>query len=94
MRKCEIVKSVSQQTGVERFDVELIIDAAIQQIRNNVSDGKTVHFRGFGSFGPVTRKAKKVRHIKANKQMILPERKVPHFKPSKNYFKIKEAVNV
>lgn len=95
MQKADIIRQIVYQTGIETRDVELVVEAAIQAIRNNVSDGKRVDFRGFGSFFPKVQKARKARRpvngagLSHSELLIVPERKKPAFKPSKKYFKIK-----
>jgi nucleoid DNA-binding protein len=90
MRKCDIVQKIVGQTGIETTDVSLVVDAFISQIKKEVGAGNRVDFRGFGVFQPRKRKAKKGHDFKTGSSIDLPEKSVPHFKPSSRYFKIKE----
>ncbi len=96
MQKNEIIRQVVKQTGIETRDVELIVEATIKAIRDNVIAGNRVDFRGFGSFYPKVQKARKARRpvngsgsgLRISELLILPETVKPVFKPSKQYFKI------
>jgi len=89
MRKCEVVRSIVRQTGVETRDVELIVEAFISTVKKEVGNGKRIEIRGFGVFQPKKRKAKAGRDIARNIPVHVPERVEPSFKPSKQYFTVK-----
>lgn len=92
MRKCEVVRSIVHQTGIETRDVELIVEAFIKTVKKEVGNGKRIELRGFGVFQPKVRKAKTGRDIARNIPVHVPTRIEPSFKPSKNYFTIKYNV--
>lgn len=82
MTKADIVKKISEETGVDTEAVLLVVDSLMQNIKNRVSGGDTVYFRGFGSFGRKLRKQKTGRNISAETPVIIPAHHIPHFKPS------------
>ena len=51
----------------------------------SVKIGEIVTLRGFGTFGIKHRAAKAARNITKNTTIQVPERDVPHFKPSKDF---------
>lgn len=94
MRKIEVIRSIVSKTGIETRDVEIVIDAFIATIKKEVGDGKRIDFRGFGSFRPRIRKRKVAHDFQTNKAIQIPQKAVPHFKPSTKYFKIREVQSV
>jgi DNA-binding protein HU-beta len=89
MRKCEVVRSIVNQTGIETSDVKLIVEAFLKTVKKEVGNGKRIELRGFGVFQPKVRKAKTGRDIARNIPIEVPQRVEPSFKPSKQYFTIK-----
>lgn len=87
MRRDELIKEVSQHTGIAPNDVELVITKTLAAIRHFVCEGETITLRGFGVFEPVKRKERTYRNIRKGTPCIVPERIIPVFRPSKKYFK-------
>ena len=52
-------------------------------VKDSMAHGNNVYLRGFGSFVIKTRKEKTARNISKNTSIIIPEHKVPTFKPSR-----------
>jgi nucleoid DNA-binding protein len=50
MTKLEIVNSISDKIGVERVDVQAVVEAFMHEVKNSLSSGEDVFLRGFGSF--------------------------------------------
>ena len=87
MTKLELVKKISQRTGIERQDVVAIVESMMINVKECVAEGETIYLRGFGSFGPKKRAEKKARNISNNTTIIIPEHNAPYFKPSKSFVK-------
>ncbi len=87
MTKLELVKKISQRTGIERQDVVAVLESMMINVKEFVSEGETIYLRGFGSFGPKRRAEKTARNISNNTTIIIPEHITPHFKPSKSFVK-------
>lgn len=84
MTKQEIINRISLQTGVPKKDVSTTIEAFMEEIRNSLSVSKeNIYLRGFGSFIVKTRSQKTARNISKNTTIIIPEHKIPAFKPAK-----------
>lgn len=88
MRRLELVRRVSARTGIPQKDVSIIVDALFDEMKAVLLSKQEIEIRGFGSFRIVKRKPKKGRVIKTGEEVIIPERYVVKFKPSK-YLKIK-----
>jgi DNA-binding protein HU-beta len=85
MTKDDLVKEVSQRTGIERNAVINTIEALMETIRDTLSKNKNVYLRGFGTFQVKKRARKTARNITKNTVVIVPEHYIPAFKPSKEW---------
>lgn len=85
MTKADLIREVSQQTGIERAIVAQVIEGVMEGIKSSLIGGEEVYLRGFGSFIDKKRAAKTVRNISRNTTIIVPEHTIPAFKPSKAF---------
>ena len=80
MTKADIVNEISKGTGVEKAQVQQIVEAFMESIKDSLTSNKNVYLRGFGSF-IVKRRAEKVaRNISKNTTIT-----IPAFKPAKSF---------
>ena len=82
MTKADIVKKVSESTGIENQTVQKAIEAFMETVKDSLTDGRNVYLRGFGSFIIKKRAKKLARNISKNTTVIIPEHFVPAFKPA------------
>ena len=94
MTKLDICYRVSMDTGIPEKTVLQAFNGIIKTIKRNVALGETIELRGFGTFAPVNRTARKARHIKTNTEMIVPARTEVRFKPSKKWQEIMSTENI
>ena len=87
MTKLELIKKISQRTGIERQEVLAVLESMMLNVQKIVAEGETIYLRGFGSFGPKKRAQKTARNISNNTTIIIPEHFAPYFKPSKSFVK-------
>ncbi|MCQ2214886.1 MAG: integration host factor subunit beta [Bacteroidales bacterium] len=85
MTKADIVNEVAKGTGYEKVMVQKIIEAFMDSVKTSMEKGNDVFLRGFGSFVITKRAAKTARNISKNTTIVIPERFVPVFKPSKEF---------
>lgn len=85
MTKADIVSAIAKKTGIDRASVLASVEGFMEEVMNAMNTGENVYLRGFGSFVVKKRAAKAARHIKNETTIIIPERFVPTFKPSR-YF--------
>jgi integration host factor subunit beta len=64
-------------------DVELVVKTLLDAMTNALVEGKRIELRGVGSFVLHHRPARVGRNPKSGEQVLIPEKKVPHFKPGK-----------
>ena len=85
MTKAEMVAEISNATGVEKEKALKVIEAMMVVVKEKTADGEDIFLRGFGTFTTKTRAAKIGRLIKENKSVVVPEHKIPYFKPCEDY---------
>lgn len=83
MTKAHIVARLSDKTGIEKTDVQAIIDGFMREVRVSLESGDNVYLRGFGSFVLKKRAQKTGRNISKNTTIVIPAHYVPAFKPAK-----------
>lgn len=85
MTKADIVSEIAKSTGVEKVQVQAIVEAFMESIKTSLTNKNNVYLRGFGSF-IVKKRAKKVaRNISKNTTITIPEHNIPAFKPAKSF---------
>ena len=95
MTKADIVKNISDQTGMDKTDVQMIAVKFMDEIKSSLQNNNNVYLRGFGSFIIKTRAEKTGRNISQNTAVIIPAHNIPAFKPSKTFVKsVKQSVPV
>ena len=85
MTKADIVSEIAKSTGVEKVQVQAIVEAFMDSIKTSLTQKNNMYLRGFGSF-IVKKRAKKVaRNISKNTTITIPEHNIPAFKPAKSF---------
>jgi len=85
MTKADIVKEISQNTGIEKVTVEKAVEAFMETVKDSLTGGNNVYLRGFGSFIVKKRAEKTARIISKNTTIIVPAHNIPAFKPAKKF---------
>ncbi len=85
MTKADIVNEISRSTGLDKAAVLATVEKFMDVVKDSMAHGENVYLRGFGSFIVKTRKEKTARNISKNTTIIIPEHKIPAFKPAKTF---------
>ena len=83
MTKAEIVNEVAKSTGIEKVQVQSVIEEFTKVVKDSVIAGQPVYLRGFGSFIVKHRAEKAARNITRKTTMTIPAHDIPAFKPAK-----------
>ncbi len=83
MTKQGIIDKIVQQSGLNKREIDYVIDNFLNYIVKSVDNGEKVEIRGFGSFCRLERKSRKVYSPIAKKHIDLPAKSVMVFKSSK-----------
>ena len=82
--RSELVELLAQQfPQLLPRDVELAVKTLLDTMTHALAQGKRIELRGVGSFVLHHRPARVGRNPKSGEQVMIPEKKVPHFKPGK-----------
>ncbi|MBO5881812.1 MAG: integration host factor subunit beta [Alistipes sp.] len=85
MTKADIVNEIAKSTGVEKIQVQAIVEAFMESVKGAMIKGENVYLRGFGSFIIKKRATKVARNISKNTTITIPEHTIPAFKPAKSF---------
>ena len=92
MYRIELIEKLMSKTKatVSKADVERIVNGFMDEIKNAVAAGDSVHLVGFGTFEARERSARTARNPQTGAPIQIAAKKVPAFKPGKAF---KDAVN-
>ena len=83
MTKKEIVKTISDETGLNQQQIKAIVQKTFNAIVTTLVDEGRIELRNFGVFQVRTRAARKARNPRTGRQVEVPEKFVVTFKPGK-----------
>ena len=87
MNKQDLVDIIAEGTGLTKLETAAVVDAFLATVTYALGNGNRVELRRFGTFQVKDRKAKKARNPRTGEEVMIPPRKVPHFKPSPDFQK-------
>ena len=93
MTKADIINRVSEELGIDRRTVGLVIESFMKCVKDALGRERSVFLRGFGTFSLKKRAAKKAQNIQQHTTICIPARKVPHFKPSESFSVLRKEDN-
>ena len=85
MTKADIVNEIAKSTGVEKAQVQQIVESFMEAIKDSLTANKNVYLRGFGSFIVRHRSDKVARNISKTTTITVPAHNIPAFKPAKSF---------
>ena len=85
MTKADIVSEIAKKTGVEKVQIQTIVEAFMDEVKGSLENGEAVYLRGFGSFIIKERAEKVARNISKNTTITIPAHNIPAFKPAKSF---------
>lgn len=95
MTKADVVNEIAEKTGVDKRDVQEVVEQFFTVVKKSMTEGNDVFFRGFGSFVVKKRARKVARNITKNTAMVIEPHYVPSFKPAKTFVQqVKDKVEV
>ena len=85
MTKADIVNEIAKKTGVEKTQIQTIVESFMEEVKLSLEKEENVYLRGFGSFIIKKRAEKVARNISKNTTITIPAHNIPAFKPSKEF---------
>jgi nucleoid DNA-binding protein len=81
--KKEIVRAISDKTGLTQLQIKEIVQLTFEGIVETLLEEGRVELRNFGVFQVKTRKARQARNPRTGRQVSVPAKSVVVFKPGK-----------
>lgn len=95
MTKAEIVSNISDKLGMEKNEIQAVLESFMTEVKESLVANENVYLRGFGSFIVKTRAEKTGRNISKNTTIKIPAHNIPAFKPAKVFVEgVKASVPV
>jgi DNA-binding protein HU-beta len=84
MSKEQFVEELKEKAGLEtKVQSEAVYDAVVDSVIDELSNGKPVSLRGFGTFNVAQRKARQGVNPSTGERMTIPAKRVVKFSPGK-----------
>ena len=85
MTKADIVNRIAKNTGLEKTEVQTVIEGFMESVIESLSKDEPVYLRGFGSFIIKHRAEKTARDITKQTTIVIPAHDIPAFKPADSF---------
>ena len=85
MTKIELVKIVSQKTGIDQLTVLAAVEGIVDTIKEALIEKENVYIRGWGTWMLKHRAQKTARNISKNTTLVIEAHDIPYFKPCKEF---------
>ncbi len=85
MTKADIVSEIAKKTGAEKVQIQTVVEAFMEEVKDALAKNENVYLRGFGSFIIKKRAQKVARNISKNTTITIPAHNIPAFKPAKTF---------
>ena len=85
MNKAELIEAVAQATQKTKVDIELVLNQALDVIKQTVKQGDDVTLIGFGTFTQSQRKARAGRNPQTGAEITIPAMTVPKFRAGREF---------
>ena len=92
MTKSELIARLAERyPQLVAKDAEFAVKTILDAMAKALAEGHRIEIRGFGSFALSHRPPRIGRNPKSGEKVLVPEKRVPHFKPGKA---LREAVDL
>ena len=84
LTRAELTEAVYEEVGLSRNESSELVEAVLGEMSNALIRGESVKISSFGSF-TIRNKSERIgRNPKTGDSVLVPEKKVPHFKCGKD----------
>ncbi|MEW6088216.1 MAG: HU family DNA-binding protein [bacterium] len=92
MNKIDFVEIIAERVNLNKQEAGQVFESILSAMRQALKEGKRIEIRGLGTFGVRTRRPRMGRNPRTGEKVSVPSKKVPFFKPGKE-FKIIEIID-
>jgi integration host factor subunit beta len=84
LTKSELIARLAEHyPALTAKDAEYAVRTILEAMSSTLAEGQRIEIRGFGSFALSYRPPRVGRNPKSGERVLVPEKRVPHFKPGK-----------
>ena len=83
MNKNDLIGRISKELHCSKITATTALNATLETISDALKKGQCVTLVGFGTFLTMNRKTRKGRDPRTRKQITIPGKRVPKFRPGK-----------
>ena len=84
MTRSDLVVQLAERfRQLAQRDTEFAVKTILDAMARTLAEGRRIEIRGFGSFALSHRPPRVGRNPKSGERVLVPEKRVPHFKPGK-----------
>ena len=83
MTKKDMISAIAEKTGFSKKDCEVMLNAFVETVGQQLKAGQDVQLTGFGTFEVRTRAERNALNPRTKEPIIVPETKIPAFKAGK-----------
>lgn len=85
MTRSELISRLAERyPQLVAKDAEFAVRTILEAMARTLAEGNRIEIRGFGSFALSYRPPRIGRNPKSGEKVLVPEKRVPHFKPGKD----------
>lgn len=85
MNKGELVAKISEDLDATQKQVDEIVSALLEEVKNQVAKGEKITLTGFGTFQKRDRKGRVGRNPRTGEEIQIPASSVPAFSAGKQF---------
>ena len=85
MNKGELVAKISEDLDITQKQVDEVVSALLEEVKNQVAKGEKVTLTGFGTFQKRDRKGRTGRNPRTGEEIKIPPSSVPAFSAGKQF---------
>ncbi len=89
MNKVDFVEVIIKRVNLNKQEAGQVFESILSAMRQALKEGKRIELRGLGTFGVRTRRPRMGRNPRTGEKVSVPSKKVPFFKPGKEFKIIK-----
>lgn len=84
MNRSDLIEELAEHFAhLTRRDTEAAVKTILDAMNDALAQGHRIEIRGFGSLSASYRKPRVGRNPRSGARVLVPEKRVPHFKPGK-----------
>ena len=85
MNKIDFVNIIAERVNLNKQEAGQVFESILSAMRQALKEGKRIEIRGLGTFAVRTRRPRMGRNPRTGEKVSVSSKKVPFFKPGKEF---------